>query len=299
MKRRCKADYWLVGADNQWKGLAVANRGNRVSLHVLSDLHLELMAPGGFVPPRTTADIVILAGDIHTGTRGLTWAREQFSHQEVVYVAGNHEYYGEVWSSLLPRLRRKAKTLGIHFLENDSVELCGTRILGATLWTDFDFFGPGLRTLAMSEAAQCMNDFFVITVRRLRADDAIPGMGRNVPLTPEDTLRWHRKTRQWLTAALGEPFAGSTVVVTHHMPHEKSVHPRYARSIVNAAFGSDLSALMGPAALWIHGHTHDSMDYEVNGTRVLCNPRGYQHTGGGCENRGFQPDMVVEVGSAW
>ena len=269
----------------------------RTSLHVLSDLHLELMAPDEFVPPSTTADIVVLAGDIHTGTRGLAWAREQFPHQEVVYVAGNHEYYGEVWSSLLPRLRRQAKALGIHFLENNVVELCGARILGATLWTDFDFFGPDLRTLAMSEAKRCMNDFHVITVRRLRAADAIHGMERNVPLTPEDTLRWHGKTRQWLTAALAEPFAGPTVVVTHHMPHEKSVHPRYARNIVTAAFGSDLSALMGSAALWIHGHTHDSMDYEVDGTRVLCNPRGYLHPGGGCENRAFRPDLVVEVTS--
>ena len=28
------------------------------------------------------------------------------------------------------------------------------------------------------------------------------------------------------------------------------------------------------AQLWIHGHTHDSFDYVVNGTRVVCNPRG-------------------------
>jgi len=117
-----------------------------------------------------------------------------------------------------------------------------------------------------------------------------------VLLTPEHTLRWHGKTRKWLTVALAEPFAGPTVVVTHHMPHERSVHPRYARSILNAAFGSDLSALMGLAALWIHGHTHDGAIYEVNGTRVICNPRGYRNPSGGSENRNFQPDLVVEVG---
>ena len=268
----------------------------RVSLQVLSDLHLELMAPGEFIPPRTTADIVILAGDIHKGIRGFAWARKQFPHQEVVYVAGNHEYYGEIWSSLLPRLRRKAKELGIHFLENDRVDLCGVRILGATLWTDFDLFGVALRAKAMAAAARYMNDYASITVRRLRADDAIPGQERNVPLTPEHTLRWHGKTRQWLTAALAEPFAGPTVVVTHHLPHEKSIHPRYVGEIENTAFGSDLSALMGPATLWIHGHTHDGATYEVTGTRVICNPRGYRRSGGRCENRRFQPDLVVEVG---
>ena len=25
----------------------------------------------------------------------------------------------------------------------------------------------------------------------------------------------------------------------------------------------------------IHGHTHNSFDYSVKGTRVVCNPRGY------------------------
>jgi hypothetical protein len=41
-------------------------------------------------------------------------------------------------------------------------------------------------------------------------------------------------------------------------------------------FASDLDHLVrAPVALWVHGHTHESLDYTVNGTRVFCNPRGY------------------------
>lgn len=47
--------------------------------------------------------------------------------------------------------------------------------------------------------------------------------------------------------------------------------------------------------LWIHGHTHDSFDYRLNGTRVLCNPRGYARDGVN-ENALFDPQLVVEVG---
>ena len=47
---------------------------------------------------------------------------------------------------------------------------------------------------------------------------------------------------------------------------------------------------MGKAALWIHGHTHTAFDYWVQGTRIVCNPRGYAH-----EYTGFQPRKVFAL----
>ena len=52
---------------------------------------------------------------------------------------------------------------------------------------------------------------------------------------------------------------------------------------------------MGHAALWVHGHMHDSLGYQVNGTRVLCNPRGYQIRDGSTENARFEPGLVIEI----
>jgi len=100
--------------------------------------------------------------------------------------------------------------------------------------------------------------------------------------------------RDWLAAALDEPFAGETVVVTHHAPSSRSVHPRFARDLLSPAFASRLEPLMGGnrAALWVHGHTHDAFDYEIDGTRIICNPRGYlPHD----PSPGFRPDLVVEI----
>jgi Icc-related predicted phosphoesterase len=76
---------------------------------------------------------------------------------------------------------------------------------------------------------------------------------------------------------LAEPFDGKTVVVTHHAPSSQSVHPRYARDLLTPAFASNLENLVegDRVALWIHGHMHESFDYEIYGTRVVCNPRGY------------------------
>ena len=59
---------------------------------------------------------------------------------------------------------------------------------------------------------------------------------------------------------------------------------------------SDLERLLDGrrVQLWIHGHTHDSFDYCVNGTRVVCNPRGYSKDGVN-ENPLFEPRLVIET----
>ncbi|MBS0613290.1 MAG: hypothetical protein JSS24_08985 [Proteobacteria bacterium] len=46
--------------------------------------------------------------------------------------------------------------------------------------------------------------------------------------------------RRWLEARLAEPFAGPTVVLTHHLPHPRSVHPRYDGDAMNPAFDPQL-----------------------------------------------------------
>ena len=61
---------------------------------------------------------------------------------------------------------------------------------------------------------------------------------------------------------------------------------------LNAAYASDLSAVIesGRPALWVHGLTHDSRDYLVGETHIVCNPRGYDD-----ENVRFDPALVVRV----
>ena len=84
-------------------------------------------------------------------------------------------------------------------------------------------------------------------------------------------------------------------IVTHHAPHPNSIPPRYATDLLSACYASDLTRLMGRAGLWIHGHMHYSVDYEVNGTRIVANPRGYPHKNGGMENGNFNPTFIVEI----
>ena len=242
-------------------------------LHILSDLHLEF--DPSFRPPAADADVLILDGDIAPGTDGLAAFAD--SEIPVIYVPGNHEYYDADLESMERRIRGYAKELGIHLLDRDEVVLDGVRFLGTTLWTDFNLYGADQIPRAFEEANRHVLDF-----RMIRYRDRL--------LIPEDTIDFHLYAVRWLAQRLDTPFAGPTVVITHHAPHPNSVHPRWQRNLVNPAFVSDLTPLMGRARLWIHGHTHDSFDYEVAGTRVICNPKGYLN-----ENRSFRPDLTVTV----
>ena len=235
-------------------------------IRILSDLHLEF---SGFHPPlelpQTDAEIVVLAGDIDNGTRAIDWAEQRFGHCAVLYVPGNHEYYDAEFSAVAAALRsRAAASPNVRLLDNDETVVGGVRFIGSTLWTDFELFGRHSMDAAIAESLRYVVDF-----RAIRWNAASL-------FTPGQSIELHREAVAFLEGRLTKPFDGRTVVITHHGPHPGSVHPRWASNLTSAAFVSDLTRLLGKADLWIHGHTHDSFDYAVKGTRVIANPMGYR-----------------------
>ena len=246
---------------------------------ILSDLHNEFTV---FKPVKNKVDVIVLAGDIDNGDKGILWAREVWPESMIVYVVGNHEYYGHDYAKTLSSLRQSASAQNIYLLEDDEVIIDGVRFLGSTLWTDFEFFGADRKAIVMDEGRRRLNDFRLIRYGQLGT------------FTPAHSIELHKKSLSWLAAKLDEPFVGQTVVVTHHMPSAKSVHERFTDMPLVACFVSRLDYLFGKMNLWIHGHTHDNFDYLMNGTRVVCNPRGYV-TLSGAENPDFNPSKIVEV----
>ena len=252
-----------------------------MKLHILSDLHL---AQGELARPATDADVVILAGDVARPAQAVAWAASL--EKPVLYVPGNHEFYGGSIEGTLATLRQLCAGTNVRVLDDDEVVLHGVRFLGSTLWTDFALYGAARRAAAMQEGRRFMNDF-----SRIRTSETSP-----TPFTPEDAAVRFAMHRAFLSRKLDEPFAGTTAVITHHAPSRRSIHPRFDGSLLNACFVSDVEALMdgARARLWVHGHTHDSFDYVVNGTRVVCNPRGYAKHGAD-ENARFDPRFVVDL----
>jgi len=262
-----------------------------VRIQLASDLHLEFLEERfpntRLVEPAPGADLLVLAGDIHNGVKGIgvfaDWP------VPVVYLAGNHEFYDHDWESTRRDIRAACAGTRVTFLDNDTFELEGVRVLGCTLWTDFMLRG-NTHAHAMETVEHGLMDYRVIRTAS--------GLMR-----AQHTLEDHEQSRAWLEGELAKPFSGRTVVVTHHGPHPLSIHPRFVGNPLNPGFVSDLTPLLRDVDLWMHGHTHDSFDYRLGRCRVIANPAGYilnrtAATAGlnfELENGNFDPGLVVEV----
>ena len=231
----------------------------------------------------TEADLVVLAGDIDTKLHGIDWAVDEARRlaKPIVYVLGNHEYYGGHLEGLLGKARERSRDTGVHLLEQDQLLIDGARILGCTLWTDFQLHGQF--RWSVEEARSCMTDF-----RRIRWGP------RYQRLSPAKLVGRHADARRWLEQCLAEPFVGPTVVVTHHAPSAQSIEPAWRGSPLAPAYASELSEFIDghPIDCWVHGHLHTRSDYHLGNTRVVANPRGYFP---GELNPRFDPRAVVEI----
>ena len=274
-----------------------------MKLLILSDLHLEF---GTFRVPEVEVDAVILAGDVATSpAKAIRWAQRptNFGDTPIILVPGNHEFYDGVMDTSLKDMHHAAGS-NAHALDSGEVVLNGVRFLGTSLWTDFALAveteaGPvSDPSRAMAYARWRMNDYKSIRVAENVARSGVANSvkRRKRRLTPQDTAALHHVQRQWLADRLAEPFDGPTVVVTHHAPHRGSLLPKYARNWLSCAYVNELpDSFFEVPALWVHGHLHDSHDYRVGNTRVVCNPRGYAESYPPELNAAFQPALVIEI----
>lgn len=246
-------------------------------IHVLSDLHLD-HTPYTYTAPPGGADLVVLAGDIASETEA-GWSRlGQFLQKlsdcgsRIIYVPGNHEFYGGDVDQTLIRLR----TLSMRFpslsvLDCEWTTILGFRIAAATLWSDFSLdkdSNGGLR------AEACISDFTHISEAGSR-------------LTWKEMASRSRKAQQFLRLQAPQ----SDLVITHFLSSIHSIDMQFSNSTLNSYFAVDLSRLVSEVdGIWIHGHTHTSCDYKLGRCRVICNPRGY-----GNENRDFKKHLVVTL----
>jgi predicted phosphodiesterase len=221
-----------------------------MNIQLASDIHSEFHRDKGaefwknFKP---VAEVLVLAGDI-CSARFVDQPRFIFEEvskkfQHVVYVPGNHEAYATSIKQSWHNIQSAASGFSnIHALNNESVLLRGVQFFGGTGWfprrSSSDRFQP------------YMNDF------RLISDI-------------KDVYESNARFRDGVEVCLPD------VVVSHHLPEEECVSPRYKGDPLNAFFVSDFDVKASGAGLWLHGHTHDQVDMKIGNCRVVANPLGY------------------------
>ena len=259
-------------------------------IQIVSDLHHETAPPRSrlAMPLRSLDDVdaLVLAGDIAEGTNVVKmYGRHPVP---VLYVHGNHEPMHHCYPRLVTQIREMARGTSVTFLEKDELHIGNVRFLGACLWTNYELNSRDIDD-AMNAARRSVTDY-----RLIFSDDGV------TCFQPEDARLLCQRTLIWLTGRLKVPFAGKTVVVTHHLPSSMSIPARYRAHRLAPAYASPLEYLVEHADLWIHGHAHFSSDYRIGRCRVVCNPRGRPGRGRfnpelAYENAQFDPTFVVEI----
>lgn len=249
-----------------------------MKIQLLSDLHIEF---GPYEYPACDCDVVVLAGDIHTKDRGVKWALDNIVDTPVIYVLGNHEFYGKTYQKLIIELKTLTAETNVHVLEKDSIIIDDVVFLGCTLWTDFELFGEP--RVAGYQCQQVMTDYKKIK--------KLPNYSKIRSL---DTATYHKHSMAWLEKELINKQEKKTIVVSHHGPSIKSAHPLKTEDITTAAYVSNLEdfILKHKPNLWLHGHLHNNSDYLIGDTRVVCNPRGYYPKE---LNIDFSPFRLIEI----
>lgn len=269
-----------------------------MKIQVVSDCHLEFATTE---IKNAGADVLVLSGDIvvvddisetvdEDSHRFIVTQRyrlffeqiaSEFAH--VIYVAGNHEFYHGKWEKTLVILRHFLQNIpNVHLLEREHIVLGDVVFVGGTLWTDMNKGDP----LTLHATQDMMNDFSII-----RNDE----MGYR-KLRPSDTVIRHRKTLDYFKMLVEMYSDKKLVLVGHHAPHQKSIHENFVNDyLMNGAYASDLSEFIldrPQIKLVTHGHMHNSSDYMIGDTRVICNPRGYAPND---LNKYFDPNFIVEI----
>jgi len=252
---------------------------------IMSDIHLDFPGARGFPPLAGGAELVLIGGDTCEGlVHAVEAMRMAYPHAAIAAVAGNHEFYGHTLGEELQAGRERARELGVHLLECETAifDRLRLRVIGATLWTDYELFGQCLREAAMRTAYDTMRDHKRIKWSRR------PWR----PFRPQEARMLHLQSRAYIEAELAKAYDGTTIVLTHHPATLVAIEPGFRGRMLAAAYASNLLATIDrhQPDFWISGHTHYSMDLRRGRTRLISNPCGYAD-----ENTRFDPQMVIEV----
>ena len=256
-----------------------------MKLQILSDLHLDCAQSR---LRKVDADLTVLAGDHGHGLTARLPAFLDPPQNPVLAILGNHDYYGLDWEGGRERWRAHAQKLGVTLLDPGSYDIGPFRILGCTWWT-----GMGWREERKMGGQYDHHE----TLRGLPGwlSDFQQIHHRGLPLSVQDMLDRHQTETAWLEREKSQARREGrrVIVVTHFCPSRLSVDPRYTGDRLNPYFANSADWLTRDVELWVHGHTHASLDYVIpdTGCRVVCNPRGYNK-----ENKGsFDHRLVVEL----
>ena len=217
-----------------------------MKFRVCSDFHLEFYRLGEIAPSLSVYGdekdtVLLLAGDIGVAMKPESYTHFLYEMSErfmyVVYIAGNHEFYGGSLVNGRDIINKHIRELdNVEMVEREVLEFDGVRVLAATMWADYD----GANPMSMQAAQQFMSDYRAIRTGS-NTDNPLDAVSH--PLRPDDLLYDFKESRNFIFDELdnAKNDGKRCVVMTHHAPSRLSISPQFAMSDINGAFVSDLA----------------------------------------------------------
>lgn len=150
----------------------------------------------------------------------------------------------------------------IYYMNNDEFLLDSNCVLlGTSLWSDIPISHQ-------NSIKTQINDYNKIYIKE----------SYNTTITPKWISELHQTNVEWITNKLEVHKDKQVIILTHHLPTFKMIHPMYKGSDINYAFCSDLDYLMEKndnIKFWLCGHTHFNIETIINNCECITNPYGY------------------------
>lgn len=220
-------------------------------------------------------DVLVLAGDIDSFqdiAKTIAFVCSALRDVFVMYVPGNHEYYGSSIHNDVSMMLWELKIPNLVLLENAPVTYKGVEFHGCVGWIDHSFKPIHHPEEIRSKYARFYNDFHYIK-------------------DFEKTLEEGKSARLRLFHGLGQTTLPK-IVVTHFIPCKELISLKYINSPINACFANDWLPEIekySTITAWVYGHTHEPSVTTLSGVKFICNPVGYPR-----ETEGYKP-YILEV----
>jgi predicted phosphodiesterase len=238
----------------------------------ISDIHLDFWMKKSSISEVcdmleiSGGELLIIAGDLGhifgQNTAFLYYLNKLY--HDIVFVHGNHDLYNVHKDSTkttkvrINALKSFCNTVGIHFLDGETVEINGVKIGGTCSFWDDSFYQMLTGTILSQENMVYLYKKSLNDARFIRDFDPVKfqkeQFGKLSSIDPVD------------------------IMVTHYAPViPPNLKREYATSHITTFYYADKRSevVRIDPKFWIFGHTHDKMEFNYNNTTFLCNPVGY------------------------
>lgn len=261
-----------------------------MKVRLLSDLHLN-RNNNKYLPIYKNDNVLtIIAGDVSNDINMTkTWLENNFKN--VIFIEGNHIATSDNNKYSLKKLYSKyKKTFPINsnycFLQNNYKVIDDYVFVGCTLWTDFSFVNTN-----NDNPWQTAIDYF---------DHSPTGktffrnwLGKKCHAHPKYFKKEFNKSIKFLKKTFKKFHDKKIFLIIHHPPSPQAIVKKYADWKYLSTTIVDIEPLIknNPQIKYIlHGHVHQSWNYNIGSTKVYCNPLGVED-----ENPQFKKDLIIEI----